>query len=129
MSQPPVWDLQRMRALVADWDEAVRAEVPAYARLMPEVEERSSVLRPAATPEEVAAAEERLGVRFPPSYCSFLSVANGADASGSGTGYVLRGVPLSEQQQILGVDDVVAFADDEHLTWLVDMWRGNFDSV
>src|SRR5215218_9014682 len=100
MSQPPVWDVRRMRALVADWDEAVRAEVPAYARLLPEVEARGSVLRPAAAPEELAAAEERLGVRFPPSYRSFLLVANGADAGGSGTGYVLRGVPPSEQQQI-----------------------------
>jgi SMI1 / KNR4 family (SUKH-1) len=86
MSQPPVWDVQRMRAVVAEWDEVLRAEVPAYARLLPEAEKRGSVLRPPATPDEVAAAEERLGVRLPPSYRSFLLVANGADAGGSSTG-------------------------------------------
>jgi cell wall assembly regulator SMI1 len=129
MSQPPVWDVERMRVLAADWDKALRAEVPAYARLLPEVEARGSVLRPPATTDEVAAAEERLGVRLPASYRSFLLVANGADAAGSGAGYVLRGVSAAEEEQILSVEDVVAFADDEHLAWLVDMWRGNFESV
>jgi PBS lyase HEAT-like repeat len=42
---------------------------------------------------------------------------------------VLRGISPSEEEQILSVEDVVAFADRELLAWLVDMWRDNFDSI
>jgi cell wall assembly regulator SMI1 len=48
--------------------------------LTPEAEERGSVLRPPAAREAIAAAEEALGLEFPPAYRSFLEIANGADA-------------------------------------------------
>jgi hypothetical protein len=79
-----------MRPVVAEWDAAVRAAVPAYARLVPEAEARGSVLRPPATEAEIAAAEARLGVSLPPSYRSFLLISNGADAANMGAGQVCR---------------------------------------
>ena len=41
-------------------------------------------LRPPATGDAVAAAEARLAVRLPPSYRSFLLIADGAEAGGAG---------------------------------------------
>jgi len=75
-----VWDVERMRAVATEWDAALRALLPAYARLVPEAEARGSVLRPGATEDEIVAAEARLGVTLPPSYRSFLAVSQGADA-------------------------------------------------
>ena len=43
-----------------------------------------SVLREPAPEESIRQAEERLGVRFPPSYRAFLQLSNGAYASGLG---------------------------------------------
>ena len=80
MSGAVTWDVERMWPVVLEWDEALRADVPAYARLVPGAEERGSVLRPPATAEEVAAAEDRLGIQFPASYRSFLLISNGAEA-------------------------------------------------
>jgi hypothetical protein len=34
----PVWDVERMGAVAAEWDAALRALLPAYARLVPEAE-------------------------------------------------------------------------------------------
>ncbi|MFD8203865.1 SMI1/KNR4 family protein [Streptomyces sp. NPDC059701] len=41
---------------------------------------------PPATREEIAAAEERLGTRLPPSYRGFLEVSNGWRGGGGGGG-------------------------------------------
>lgn len=61
MTGEAAWDLERMRPVVAEWDEALRAAMPAYARLVPAAEQRGSLLRLAATAEAVAEAEARLG--------------------------------------------------------------------
>src|SRR5215207_9449291 len=79
-----VWDVERMRSIVEEWDAALRAELPAYQRLVPAAEARGSLLRPPATPEAVAAVEGRLAVRLPAAYRSFLLIADGADAGAQG---------------------------------------------
>lgn len=124
MAEAAVWDVERMRPIVAEWDEALRAELPAYKRLVPAAEARGSLLRPQAAPEAVVAAEARLGARFPPSYRSFLLIADGADAGARAPSYVLRGLGEIEQR-LLGAEEVAAFSDDDNLVWLVDMWQGN----
>lgn len=100
--------------------------MPAYARLAPGAEERGSVLRPPASPEAITAAEEALGLEFPPAYRSFLEIANGADAGPYQANYVAR---LTEPygEEFLSVEDVVAFADNRAVPWLIEMWRENFD--
>lgn len=45
-----------------------------------------SYLRPGATVEEIAAAEERLGIQLPPSYEAFLRVSNGCEWPEAGAG-------------------------------------------
>jgi hypothetical protein len=82
LEQP--WDVERLRPLVERWDERVRRDVSRFDRLVAESRDRGSVLREPASEEEIAAAESRLGVRFPPSYRSFLAISNGANASSSG---------------------------------------------
>lgn len=111
-----------MRPVVAEWDAALLADVPAYARLIPEAGARGSVLRPPAAEADVAALEARLETKLPPSYRSFLLIANGADADGFGANRVER---LFEPttHAVLGAQDVRAFADEEFLAWLVEMWR------
>jgi hypothetical protein len=84
------WNVDRMRPVVREWDKALRAELPAYARLVPTAEARESVLREPASEDEIAAAEERLGVRLPPSYRSFLLLSDGAEATVFGAAMVLR---------------------------------------
>ena len=75
-----MWTVENIRPVVEEWDAALRARVPAYARLVPAAEARGSVLRPPATPTDIAAAEKAIGMTFPPSYRSFLLIADGADA-------------------------------------------------
>ncbi len=119
MADSPVWDLKRMRPVVLEWEAALIAELPAYARLIPEAESRGSVLRPPATEGEIAAAEARLGVMLPPSYRSFLSIANGADAAGDSADYVTR-LDARQRRGLRGIQDVGALGDE--LDWLVPIW-------
>jgi hypothetical protein len=122
VSDSPVWDVERMRPVVLEWDAALRAEMPAHARLVPEAEARGSILRAPATAKDVAAAEVRLGVRLPQSYRSFLLISNGAEAGADRVSRVERLLPCV-REELLGVQDVGRFADVEHLAWLVEMWR------
>lgn len=73
-----------IEALVRRWDERVRADVSRFSHLAPQAARRRSVLHEAAREADVVAAEQRLGVRFPPSYRAFLLISNGADASSIG---------------------------------------------
>ena len=54
MSEQPACDVERMRPLVVAWDEALRAEMPACARLVPAAAPRGSVLRSPAMAKERA---------------------------------------------------------------------------
>jgi hypothetical protein len=60
----------------------------------------------------LAAAEARLGVTFPPSYRSFLLIANGADAGRFGADTIERFLP-ADPNGLLRVQDVAALADAE----------------
>jgi hypothetical protein len=126
MSDSSTWTVERLRPIVLEWDAALRAAVPAYARLVPGAEERGSVLRPPASPEVIAAAEAALGLEFPPAYRSFLEIANGADAGPYHANYVVR-LFEPDDDELLSVDDVVAWADNKAVPSLIEMWRKNMD--
>ena len=113
------WDVERMRPVVREWDEALRAELPAYARLVPEAEARGSVLREPASEEAIAAAEQRLGVALPPSYRSFLLLSDGADAGVFGASKVVR-LLGADGGGLLRVADVVPLS--ESVPFLVPQW-------
>jgi SMI1 / KNR4 family (SUKH-1) len=117
-----VWTVESMRPLVLEWDAAIRAHVPAYARLVPAAEARGSVLRPPATPEEIVAAENELGVSLPASYRSFLLIANGADAGPTRANHCQR---LREpvELEILGVDGLLEWSKTARLRDLIDICR------
>jgi len=68
---------------------------------------------PAATEEQIAAAEARLGIRLPPSYCSFLQMTNGWQHTG------LSG-------RLLPVEAIDRF-DVLHPEW-VEAWMSGFTS-
>ena len=117
------WDVERMREVVQEWDAAVRAALPAYARLVPEAEARGSVLRPAASESQIAEAELRLAVNFPPSYRAFLAISNGADASRWGADHVLRWYG-ERRGALCGTETLRHFSD-----WndsLIPMWLESF---
>ena len=63
--------------------------------LTPEVTGSGWLGYPGATEEEIAAAEARLGVTFPPSYREFLLVTNGWRMT---TDFIRRLRPLDELQ-------------------------------
>ena len=110
------WDVDQMLPVVREWDEALRAELPAYARLIPDAESRGSVLRAHASEQELTAAEERLGVALPPSYRSFLLLSNGADATVFGACKVLR-IQGPDGGGFLGTRDLVPLSTA--VPWLV----------
>ena len=78
------WTVDEMRPLVEGFDERVRREMSRFDRLREPARTRGSVLRDPASDEDIKRAEERLGVRLPPSYRSFLLISNGAYASALG---------------------------------------------
>ena len=63
--------LERLNAVM------IRSKQFAGERMEEVISEGSWCGRPPATESDICAAESRLGVRFPPSYRSFLSVSNG----------------------------------------------------
>ena len=126
MSDSSTWTVERLGPIVLEWDAALRTAMPAYARLAPGAEERGSVLRPPASPEAIAAAEDALGLEFPPAYRSFLEIANGADAGPYHANYVVR-LYEPDDDEFLSVEDVVASADNKAVPSLIEMWRENFD--
>jgi SMI1 / KNR4 family (SUKH-1) len=114
-----------MRPVVREWDAAMRAALPAYARLVPEAEKRGSVLRPPAREDEIAAVEASLDVALPPSYRSFLLISNGADAGNLGAGHVER-LSRLHRVELLGVHDLSVLG--EPLSWLVPIWHDMADA-
>lgn len=73
-------DESAMPDLVARWSELVLDDVAPGQTLPEPASSARSVLRPPAAEDEIAAAEDRLGVRLPPSYREFLLVSDGAYA-------------------------------------------------
>ncbi|MCC3406637.1 MAG: SMI1/KNR4 family protein [Microcoleus sp. PH2017_10_PVI_O_A] len=63
--------------------------------LPPEIRESSYLGGPGATEEQIAAAEARLGVTFPPSYREFLTNSNGLH-SPSNNGFYFEFYPTEE---------------------------------
>jgi len=63
--------------LLTEWSRAVLADDELSASLPPEVVASGWLGYPGATEEELATAEDRLGVSLPPSYRAFLSLTNG----------------------------------------------------
>lgn len=63
--------------------------------LPPEILESSYLGCPAATEEQIVAAEARLGVTFPPSYRQFLTISNGLH-SPSNNGFDFEFYPTEE---------------------------------
>jgi hypothetical protein len=118
-----VWDVERMLAVAIEWDAALRALLPAYARLVPEAEARGSVLRPGAAEDEIVAAEARLGVTLPPSYRSFLAVSDGADAGVQGADRVERFYG-EHRNALCRVGDLLPLS--AYVDWLVPQWLDNF---
>jgi hypothetical protein len=122
----PVWDVERMRAVAGEWDAALRAVLPAYARLVPEAEARGSVLRVGAAEVDVVAAERRLDVTLPPSYRSFLLLSDGADAGVLGADRVERFYG-EHRSAFCGVGSLRPLSD--HVDWLVPQWLEAFADV
>lgn len=60
---------------------------------------------------------------MPPSYRSFLLIADGADSGGIHASHVLRHVPACEHAQLLRADDVIAFSENDQVARLMGMWR------
>ena len=80
-----------MEHLLAEWDRherSDRATAAIGAPLAPEIQESGSILRPAATENEISAAESRLGLTFPLSYRTFLLLSNGAWAGSNGPDFI-----------------------------------------
>jgi hypothetical protein len=80
------------------------------------------VLRPPATEAQVAAAEQRLGVRLPPSYRAFLLASDGAyaDTIGAVVADGVRAEDPADAWGFLPVSEVRWFDDVEPVT--VDIW-------
>ncbi|MEA2134004.1 MAG: hypothetical protein QOC68_1913 [Solirubrobacteraceae bacterium] len=118
-----IWDVERIRRVAAEWDAALRALLPAYARLVAEAEDRGSVLRPSAAEHEIVAAETRLGGELPPSYRSFLAVSDGADAGVLGADRIERFYG-EDRNALCRVEDLRPLS--EHVDWLVPGWLDAF---
>ncbi len=67
----------RWRELLSTWSTEIIAIEEYRQELPPEVVASGWLGYPPATPSEIAAVEERLGIALPPSYRAFLSVTNG----------------------------------------------------
>lgn len=104
--------------LVRRWAAAVLASHTAQAAPTPEaVATSGTVLRPPATPDEVTALEQRLGVDLPPSYRAFLLTSNGAHAAPS---FGAVEDPSAGEAGLLDTDQVAWLRD--HDPELIAIW-------
>lgn len=113
------WTIDSIGFLAREWDERVRREVSRFERVVPEIEERGTVLREPASEPQIAAAEERVGVKLPSSYRAFLLVSNGAHASFLGAERMdAAGRPL--RHGFLPVEQLAPAAEADAST--VELW-------
>ncbi len=115
------WAPDEVVRLAHEWDERVRREVSRFDRVVPEIEQHGTVLREPATEEQLAEAEERLGVRLPPSYRAFLLVSNGAYASSLGAEKTYAAD--SSRHGLLPIEEVAPAAEADAST--VELWTGD----
>jgi hypothetical protein len=76
------WSGDQLRSIVRAWASMMEEDVPVGFSLPAEAAGR--VLREGASDEEIAAADDRLGVRLPVWYREFLSITDGAWAAADG---------------------------------------------
>jgi len=94
--------------------------VSRFDRVVPEIEERGTVLRDPVTEDQLLKTEERLGVSLPPSYRAFLLISNGAYASPVGAETVVASGPT--RHGLLPVEEVAPAAKADAST--VALWTG-----
>jgi len=75
--EPAETDPAKWQALLQQLSELAIADKEIRGRLTAEQIEKRWLGEPPATEEQIVAAEERLGIRLPPSYRAFLKVSNG----------------------------------------------------
>lgn len=90
-----------------EWSASLVAATGTYTELAESVAMTGSVLRPPAEEREIAAAESRLGVVFPPSHRSYLALSDGAWEPAAhmvdeANGYAL--LPVSQVRPFVDVD-------------------------
>lgn len=107
-----VRDESVMPDLIARWNELVLDDVAPGQTLPEPASSAHSVLRPPAAEDEIAAAEDRLGVRLPPSYREFLLVSDGAYADVWG--------PVLAEWQRPGPTGAFGFLPVRETGWLRD---------
>ena len=102
------------RDLLLRWNGELLTSTPIDARV-PEAAVRSGWLGlPAATEEQIAHAEARLGTTLPPSYRAFLRVSNGWPHTGTLVGRIYR------------VEEIGWFGE-RHRDW-IDAWMSGAES-
>lgn len=113
-----------LRTLLQQWSDTQLAALDAHDRLNDDAARSGSLLRPPAAEADVAAAEERLGTRFPPSYRAFLLLSDGAYGDTMGP---VTNNPPGESLGFLPVADVRWYRDvePEH----VEMWVRTQDEI
>ena len=111
-----------LAGLLRQWSDAQLAALGALEHPVEAAARTHSLLRPPATETEVAAAEQRLGVRLPPSYREFLLLSDGA--FGDTIGAVLAADPRAGDSDggwgFLPATEVRRFAEVEPET--VEIW-------
>ena len=85
------WTVDTVRPLVERFDERARNDMSRFDRLRHPAHSRGTVLRDPASEADIVEAEQRLGVKLPPSYRAFLLISNGAYASALGAETHMRG--------------------------------------
>lgn len=111
-----------LAGLLRQWSDAQMDALDALDNPVEPAARAGSVLRPPATEAQVAAAEQRLGVRLPPSYRDFLLLSDGAyaDTIGAVLADGLRAEDPAGAWGFLPVSEVRWFVDVEPAT--VDIW-------
>ncbi|WP_199905147.1 SMI1/KNR4 family protein [Nocardioides sediminis] len=122
MPPPRALPADDVAGLLRQWSDAQLDALDALDLPVEPAARAGTVLRPPAAEAQVAAAEQRLGVRLPPSYRDFLLLSDGAYADTIGA-VVAAGVREGDPDDAWGflpVSEVRWFVDVEPAT--VDIW-------
>jgi hypothetical protein len=116
-------DAAEVPRLTRLWDERLRRDMSRFDLPAPEVLETGTLLRAAASEEDIRHAEERLGVTLPPTYRAFLLTSNGAYASSLGAERQHWGE--TTRWGFLPVERVRRLADHKDGPFLIELWAGD----